>query len=119
MPLVTSSDPLPYLDELPLVQAGRRVMNSNSYALAAQLQEAGAEPVLLGIARDNRESLVLGHGPHVCLGAHLARQELGAMLDAALDIVPTGSHVREDLQEFAPMGFFKRPLNLPIEIPAD
>jgi len=24
--------------------------------------------------------------------------------------------VRADLQEFAPMGFFKRPLNLPVEI---
>jgi len=24
--------------------------------------------------------------------------------------------VRHDLQEFAPLGFFKRPLNLPIEI---
>ncbi len=32
-------------------------MNSNSYALAAQLRESGAEPLLLGIARDSRESL--------------------------------------------------------------
>jgi cytochrome P450 len=75
-----------------------------------------ANPDILDLERDNRESLVFGHGPHYCLGANLARQELGAMLDAALDIVPPGSRVREDLQEFAPMGFFKRPLNLPIEI---
>jgi cytochrome P450 len=73
-------------------------------------------PDVLDLDRDNRESLVFGHGPHYCLGANLARQELGAMLDAALDIVPPGSRVREDLQEFAPMGFFKRPLNLPVQI---
>jgi cytochrome P450 len=73
-------------------------------------------PDVLDLERDNRETLVFGHGPHYCLGANLARQELGAMLDAALDIVTPGSRVREDLQEFAPMGLFKRPLNLPIEI---
>jgi hypothetical protein len=38
------------------------------------------------------------------------------MLDAALDIVTPGSRVREELQEFQPMGLFKRPLNLPVEI---
>ena len=35
---------------------------------------------------------------------------------AALDIVVPGSRVRVDLQEFQPMGLFKRPLNLPVEI---
>ncbi len=55
--VLSTGNELADFGELPLVQAGRRIMNSNSYALAAQLQEAGAEPVLLGIARDNRESL--------------------------------------------------------------
>lgn len=73
------------------------------------------DPDVLDLDRDNRETMVFGHGPHYCLGANLARQEMGAMLDAALDIVTPGSRVREDLQEFAPMGVFKRPLNLPIE----
>jgi hypothetical protein len=41
---------------------------------------------------------------------------MGAMLDAALDIVTPGSRVREDLQEFTPLGFFKRPMSLPVEI---
>ncbi len=42
-------------------------MNSNSYALAAQVQDVGGDPVLLGIARDDPESLrthlesALGH----------------------------------------------------------
>ncbi len=34
-----------------------QIFNSNSYALAAQVIEAGGEPVLLGIARDNAADL--------------------------------------------------------------
>ena len=32
-----------------------RIINSNAFSLAASVREAGAEPVILGIARDNRE----------------------------------------------------------------
>ncbi len=74
------------------------------------------DPDTLDIERDARDLLVFGNGPHYCLGANLARQEMGTMLDAALDIVTPGSRVREDLQLFQPMGLFKRPLNLPVEI---
>ena len=35
------------------VLAGRKIMNSNGHALAAQLVTAGAEPVMLGIALDD------------------------------------------------------------------
>ncbi|UCF20736.1 MAG: molybdopterin molybdotransferase MoeA [Gemmatimonadota bacterium] len=55
--ILSTGNELADFDELPLVHAGRRIMNSNSYALAAQTQEAGALPVLLGIARDDPESL--------------------------------------------------------------
>jgi cytochrome P450 len=79
--------------------------------------EVFENPDDLDFDRDNRELLVFGSGPHYCLGANLARQEMGCMLDAALDIVTPGSRVREDLQRFQPMGFFQRPLNLPVEIP--
>ncbi|TWJ19810.1 molybdopterin molybdotransferase MoeA [Geobacter argillaceus] len=34
-----------------------RIVNSNSFSLAAAVKEIDAEPVLLGIARDNRDSL--------------------------------------------------------------
>jgi cytochrome P450 len=74
------------------------------------------DPDVLHLERDARELLVFGNGPHYCLGANLARQEMGSMLDAALDIVTPGSRVREDLQQFQQMGLFKRPLNLPVEI---
>ncbi len=33
-----------------------KIINSNSMALAAAVRETGAEPIILGIARDNRES---------------------------------------------------------------
>jgi molybdopterin molybdotransferase len=38
--------------------AGGRIVSSNSYTLAAQCREAGAEPVYLGIARDSPEELL-------------------------------------------------------------
>jgi molybdopterin molybdotransferase len=37
--------------------AGGRIVSSNSYSLAAQCREIGAEPVYLGIARDTAEDL--------------------------------------------------------------
>jgi molybdopterin molybdotransferase len=55
--ILATGDELADFSELPLVRAGERIMNSNSYALAAQVKESGAEPAVLGIARDNRESL--------------------------------------------------------------
>lgn len=35
-----------------------RIVNSNGYALSAQVRECGAVPILLGIARDTKEDLV-------------------------------------------------------------
>ncbi len=55
--VISTGNELADFDEVALVHAGQRIMNSNSYALAAQLQESGALPLLLGIARDSRESL--------------------------------------------------------------
>ena len=59
---------------------------------------------------------MFGNGPHYCLGANLARGEMGAMVDAVLDILPPGSRARDDLMTFEPAGFFKRPNNLPVEV---
>jgi molybdopterin molybdotransferase len=54
--ILSTGNELADFNELELVHAGKRIMNSNSYALAAQVVEAGGEPELLGIARDNPES---------------------------------------------------------------
>lgn len=55
--ILATGDELAEFADLALVQAGRRIMNSNSYALAAQVRECGGEPIGLGIARDDRDSL--------------------------------------------------------------
>jgi cytochrome P450 len=60
--------------------------------------------------------MTFGQGLHYCLGAHLARQELGVMIEALHGILPPGSHWREDLVEYRAIGSFRRPIALPIEI---
>jgi molybdopterin molybdotransferase len=52
--ILSTGDELVELGEL----AGPgQIINSNAYSLAAAVLQAGGEPLLLGIARDNRESL--------------------------------------------------------------
>jgi molybdopterin molybdotransferase len=53
--ILSTGDELQELDELRF-EGG--IINSNSWALAAAIREIGAEPLMLGIARDNRESLL-------------------------------------------------------------
>ena len=75
-----------------------------------------AEPDRLDLDRDVRDLAAFGNGPHFCLGANLARQELGCMTEALLGILPPGSRVREDRLEFQDAGLFSRALNLPVEV---
>jgi molybdopterin molybdotransferase len=51
--ILSTGDELVELGETP---APGKIVNSNILSLTAALKEIGAEPVLLGIARDNRES---------------------------------------------------------------
>lgn len=62
--VLANGDELAAFDEADEVRAGRRIMNSNSYGLAAQLRAAGAIPVDLGIASDTAASVreALGRG---------------------------------------------------------
>ncbi|MFV1985739.1 MAG: gephyrin-like molybdotransferase Glp [Gemmatimonadota bacterium] len=55
--ILANGDELAAAHEFDEVLAGRRIANSNGPGLAAQVIEAGGEPVLLGIARDDPESL--------------------------------------------------------------
>lgn len=55
--VLTNGDELADLGDFDQVAAGQKIMNSNAHALAAQLVAAGADPVLLGIARDDPEDL--------------------------------------------------------------
>lgn len=56
--VLATGDELVDLDGIEEAVAGRKVMNSNSHALAALLRTAGAEPLLLGIARDDRDDII-------------------------------------------------------------
>ncbi|HEY6839221.1 MAG TPA: gephyrin-like molybdotransferase Glp [Geobacteraceae bacterium] len=53
--ILSTGDELMELGETP---APGKIINSNALSLAAAVREIGAEPVILGIARDNRESHV-------------------------------------------------------------
>lgn len=52
--ILSTGDELVELGEPP---GHGKIINSNSHALAAAVVEAGGDPILLGIARDDRESL--------------------------------------------------------------
>jgi len=74
------------------------------------------EPDHLDLDRDVRDFASFGNGPHYCLGANLARQELGRMIEALLEILPAGSRVRKDRLAYQDAGLFTRTLNLPVEV---
>jgi nocardicin N-oxygenase len=46
------------------------------------------DPEVLDFRRKHNPHLAFGHGPHVCLGAHLARLELQVALGSLLDAFP-------------------------------
>jgi cytochrome P450 len=58
--------------------------------------EVFPDPDRLDVGRDVKALTIFGHGPHYCLGANLARQELRCIYDSALDFLPEGAFVRED-----------------------
>ncbi|HYR10374.1 MAG TPA: gephyrin-like molybdotransferase Glp [Longimicrobium sp.] len=55
--VLASGDELVPVEEFDEVRAGRRIVSTNSYTLAAQLAEIGVEARVLGIARDTPQSL--------------------------------------------------------------
>ena len=56
--LISSGDELVELADFSPDLARKKIVSSNSITLAALLREAGADPVHLGIARDDRASLI-------------------------------------------------------------
>lgn len=74
------------------------------------------EPDRFDVERDVKDLITFGNGPHYCLGANLARQEMGCMIEAMLDFLPPGSRWLKDRMEFQTTGLFRRPVTLPIEL---
>lgn len=81
--ILANGDELVDLDRFEEVAAGRKIVNSNTYALAAAVAAAGGEPVPLGIAADDpdelRARLVLGRDADAILttaGASVGQHDL-------------------------------------------
>ena len=78
------------------VRAGEKVVVW--FSSANRDPEVFADPDVFDITRSPNEHLVFGHGPHFCLGAHLARVQMRAMFSALLDlpgeVEPAGPIVR-------------------------
>jgi molybdopterin molybdotransferase len=55
--VLASGDELVDIDAFAEVLAGRRIVSSNSYSLAAQMRETGADVLDLGIARDDLDDI--------------------------------------------------------------
>lgn len=58
------------------------------FAAAGVDVRAWADPDTFAVGRDTRGHLAFGHGPHLCLGAPLARLELGVALRALFERFP-------------------------------
>lgn len=78
--ILSNGDELVDLDGFDEVRAGRRIVNSNSYALAGAVAALGATPRLLGIARDDVADI---------------RRHLEAGLDADALVTTAGAAVGE------------------------
>lgn len=72
-------------------------------------------PNVLDLGRDTKAMTIFGHGPHYCLGANLARQELRCMYEAAMDFLPAGARLLEDQIEWKRMGMFTTIETLPVD----
>jgi cytochrome P450 len=86
-----------------------------SFAGAHRDPSVFPDPDRFDIDRDNGDLTIFGHGPHYCIGVHLARSEMRAMIDSCLDFMPAGAKHREDLVEYQRTGFFRRALNCPVD----
>lgn len=73
------------------------------------------DPDRLDLKRDTTDLTIFGHGPHFCLGANLARQELRCIFEAALSFLPEGARVLEDEIEWSRMAMFSRIETLPVD----
>jgi cytochrome P450 len=101
---------------------GRRIKKGQSLMLslggASHDPDQYPSPERFDIDRNPQDLVTFGIGPHFCLGANLAKGEMGCMIDALLDILPRGSMVVQEAMEFTDAGLFKRPVNLPVQVPA-
>ncbi len=71
-------------------------------------------PDVLDLDRKVSSLLTFGYGAHFCVGAHLARSELVAIINAFLDLVPQGSAVVPEEITYQDMGIVRQATSLPV-----
>jgi len=76
------------------------------------------DPDRFDIDRDNSDLTIFGHGPHYCLGVHLAQAEMRCMVNAALDFFPPNAKLRQDLIRWQRFMFIRRPEIFPVDFGA-
>jgi cytochrome P450 len=80
--------------------------------------ERYADPDSFDVVRENGQATSFGHGVHKCLGMHLARLEMGVLLNAVLDRLP-GLRLDPDAEDVHIHGLiFRSPPNLPVRFAA-
>ncbi len=94
------------------IRKGQMVMLS--FGGANRDPSAFDDPDRLDIRRDQSNLLSFGYGAHYCLGVHLAKAELSAIVNAVCDFLPVDAQIRADLIEVRPIGMFSRPTKLPV-----
>jgi len=109
--------PLVALEDLEIGGVGiaRGDMVMGSVTSANRDETVFDDPDCFDITRDTRETLTFGSGPHYCLGANLALQELDCMLEGALEFLPEGARLIDDELEWESIGIMRRPVNLPVD----
>lgn len=74
------------------------------------------DPNRFDVTRDTREALTFGNGPHYCLGANLAIQELSFMLEAAVDFLPVDAVLEQSDADWEQVGIMRRPLRMGVDL---
>ena len=75
------------------------------------------DPSRFDVDRDLRGSLNFGFGSGYCLGVHLARLQVGTLLDFVLDHLPSTARLDTDQIEWDPGNLSLREVTaMPIEI---
>lgn len=95
------------------IQKGQLLMLS--FLGAHRDPDVFSDPDRVDIRRDTKELTIFGQGPHYCLGANLARQELACMYESALGFLPNDAKLVEGDVGWERFGMFSRIVSLPVD----